>query len=270
MILLPPIISTLPSPTTIECTVTPSFAIATATDACDASINLTFTDVTTPGACAQEYSVTRTWTAIDTCGNSSTASQTITVQDSTAPILTIPGNASIECDEDTSPANTGMATATDNCDSSVSVTYIDDYCFGTQGSVNLGANPAGSLFEFEISELPISYTANNIENLALNFDANQAVGNAEFWLIAPSGQAVMLIGPYCDSGGCDLTGNFDINFSSDATNVWNNGTSTLTGDYQPYGGTSAINTENILTQAAGLPVVVESSFDQFTGEMNGT
>ena len=45
---------------------------------------LTFADVTTPGTCAGEYSVTRTWTATDACGNTSTASQTITVKDTTA------------------------------------------------------------------------------------------------------------------------------------------------------------------------------------------
>ena len=42
-------------------------------------MTLTSADVTTPGTCAGEYSVTRTWTATDACGNSSTASQTITV-----------------------------------------------------------------------------------------------------------------------------------------------------------------------------------------------
>jgi hypothetical protein len=44
-------------------------------------------DVTTDGDCAGSYSVTRTWTATDSCGNSSTASQTINVQDKTAPVI---------------------------------------------------------------------------------------------------------------------------------------------------------------------------------------
>ena len=72
---------------TIDCPATPAFAQATATDDCDATVTLTFNDVTTPGTCAGNYSVTRTWTATDDCGNSSTATQTINVQDITAPVI---------------------------------------------------------------------------------------------------------------------------------------------------------------------------------------
>src|SRR5207245_2701054 len=72
-----PVISPLPPSTTIECPATPSFATPTATDACDPRPILTFTDVTTPGSCPQNFDVTRTWTAADHCGNFSTASQTI-------------------------------------------------------------------------------------------------------------------------------------------------------------------------------------------------
>src|SRR5205809_3488759 len=68
-----PVISALPAPTTIECTATPSFATPTATDACDPRPTLTFADVTTAGSCPQNHDVTRTWTAADHCGNSSTA-----------------------------------------------------------------------------------------------------------------------------------------------------------------------------------------------------
>ncbi|MDI9257052.1 hypothetical protein QHT84_06460, partial [Flavobacterium sp. YZ-48] len=76
-----PIIAALPAPSSISCPATPSFATATATDNCGTVASLTFNDVTTNGACAGSYSVTRTWTATDACGNSSTASQTINVQD---------------------------------------------------------------------------------------------------------------------------------------------------------------------------------------------
>jgi hypothetical protein len=69
----------------IDCTATPVFAVATATDACGSAFTLTSADVTINGSCAGS-SVTRTWTATDSCGNSSTASQTI-VQDNTAPVI---------------------------------------------------------------------------------------------------------------------------------------------------------------------------------------
>src|SRR5207249_11826152 len=79
-----PMIITVRSPETIECPATPSFSSPTASDACDASPTFTFADSTTAGSCPQDYSVTRTWTATDHCNNSSTASQTITVHDTTA------------------------------------------------------------------------------------------------------------------------------------------------------------------------------------------
>ncbi|MBP9793747.1 MAG: VWA domain-containing protein, partial [Flavobacterium sp.] len=78
-----PVIAPLPAVSTINCPATPVFATATASDACGSSFTLTFADVTTPGACAGSYSVTRTWTAKDTCNNTSTDSQTINVQDVT-------------------------------------------------------------------------------------------------------------------------------------------------------------------------------------------
>jgi hypothetical protein len=116
-----PVISALPGPSTIECTATPMFATPTATDACDANVSLTFNDVTTPGACPQEYSVTRTWTATDDCGNTSMASQTITVKDTTPPTLIgVPANVTVECDAIPAPPT---VTATDNCDTSLEVKF---------------------------------------------------------------------------------------------------------------------------------------------------
>src|SRR5688500_20390422 len=74
-------LASLPAQSTIEGPATPSFATARPTDACGSTFTLTFADVTTAGACAGEYSVTRTWTATDGCGNVSQASQTINVED---------------------------------------------------------------------------------------------------------------------------------------------------------------------------------------------
>ncbi|MBN2508571.1 MAG: hypothetical protein JXQ71_17980, partial [Verrucomicrobia bacterium] len=73
---------------TLECPATPVFPPPAASDRCDPSPVVTFVDATTPGDCAQEYSVTRTWTATDACGNAASCSQTITVQDTTAPVIT--------------------------------------------------------------------------------------------------------------------------------------------------------------------------------------
>ncbi|MCG2611730.1 PKD domain-containing protein, partial [Flavobacterium sp. SM15] len=94
-----PVIAPLPGPTTINCPATPQFAQASAVDACGSSFTLTSVDNTTPGQCGGSYSVTRTWTATDACGNISHASQTIHVQDVTPPVISIQAsNATVECD----------------------------------------------------------------------------------------------------------------------------------------------------------------------------
>jgi len=53
------------------------------------------------------------WTATDANGNVSTGTQTVTVADTTAPVLTVPGNVSIEANGVLSTVDLGVATATD-------------------------------------------------------------------------------------------------------------------------------------------------------------
>src|SRR5690606_2911875 len=107
---------------------TASTGIATATDNCDNNVWVTCSDELSEGSCPQEYTITRTWTASDDCGNSSTCVQVITIADNTAPAITCPGDVTIECTASTVPAAgtaVGSATATDNCDSEVTPTYSD-------------------------------------------------------------------------------------------------------------------------------------------------
>ena len=123
----PPVI-TCPANLTIACTANtlpPATGTATATDNCDPMPDITFNDVTTGGQCPQERTITRTWIATDACGNSSTCVQTIFVDDSSAPSITCPANLTIQCTANTLPANTGSATATDNCDATPTVTFND-------------------------------------------------------------------------------------------------------------------------------------------------
>lgn len=79
----PPAIIGVGGPETIKCPNEIVFGSPTAIDNCDGPLSgpLPYSDVTTPGACSQVYSVTRTWFAHDLCGNEATASQTISVAD---------------------------------------------------------------------------------------------------------------------------------------------------------------------------------------------
>src|SRR6185369_5633253 len=93
-----PVISAAGANATIECTATPSFTAPTASDACNTvTVQQIGSDITGGNTCAK--TTTRTWIAVDACGNSSnTVSQTITQVDTQAPVIGAAGaNATIEC-----------------------------------------------------------------------------------------------------------------------------------------------------------------------------
>ncbi|MBC8883010.1 hypothetical protein H9X57_05225 [Flavobacterium piscinae] len=110
-----PVISLLPGESTINCPNTPEFTQPTATDACG-DVTLTFNDVITNGNCTGNYSITRTWTATDLSGNITTASQTINVIDTTAPVFVevLPTDNTVDCSQIPAPA---VLTAIDECSS---------------------------------------------------------------------------------------------------------------------------------------------------------
>jgi subtilisin-like proprotein convertase family protein len=94
----------------------------TAVDNCDGDITVSPTDVVTPGSCVNEFTVVRTWTFTDACGNSSSVSQTINVNDDTDPVLVgVPADETVECDNIPAAAT---VTATDNC-GGVSVAFSE-------------------------------------------------------------------------------------------------------------------------------------------------
>jgi hypothetical protein len=117
-----------PADVTVECdqSTDPSHTgYATATDSCDPDPAITYADEITPGACAGEYMIERTWTATDDCGNSVGHEQTITVVDDIPPVITPPSDITVECDQPTDPSHTGYATAVDGCDPAPTITYAD-------------------------------------------------------------------------------------------------------------------------------------------------
>jgi hypothetical protein len=123
----PPVVS-CPNDITIECDESAEpldIGEATASDNCDVLPVISYSDVEVPGSCPEEKTVNRTWTATDACSNSSSCVQTISVVDTTPPIISPPADVTIECDESADPSNTGEATASDNCDTSPAISYSD-------------------------------------------------------------------------------------------------------------------------------------------------
>jgi hypothetical protein len=99
---------------------------AVASDNCEPEIALTYRDVIVDGDCDGSYIIERVWRAEDGCGNAAEATQTITVQDTEAPVLSTPPDVTVGCGVSTDPANTGAATASDACSGVASLTYADD------------------------------------------------------------------------------------------------------------------------------------------------
>src|SRR5439155_1453365 len=85
-----------------QCNAVPPQARLTATDNCDPNPTATPTRASAqdpdPTKCGHyNYIITDTWTAKDACGNTSAKSQTITVPDTTAPVLvSCPADASTQ------------------------------------------------------------------------------------------------------------------------------------------------------------------------------
>ena len=72
--------------------------------------------------------MTRVFTASDACGNTSTASQVITIEDTTAPVLAgVPAAATIECGE---AEPTALPTASDACDTNPTVSVASTSAAG--------------------------------------------------------------------------------------------------------------------------------------------
>ena len=120
---------TVPADETVQCDAVPPIGTATATDNCDPNVTVTFVSenlVDDDGdGCDDTYKIFRIWIAEDCSGNTDQKTQVITVIDTTPPVLTVPENVTVQCDA-VPPLDEGAATATDNCDDNVEVTFIDE------------------------------------------------------------------------------------------------------------------------------------------------
>ncbi|MEO0403345.1 MAG: hypothetical protein AAF193_00590, partial [Bacteroidota bacterium] len=109
---------------TVECDMVPEAADVSVSDNCSAEENIDFSyqELITDGECPGNYSIERTWTAIDECGNENIFVQNITVEDTTAPLFDeFPASIFISCEE----VDAYTITATDNC-GEATVTILEE------------------------------------------------------------------------------------------------------------------------------------------------
>ena len=109
-----------------QCSAAINVGTATATDNCDSSptVEGTRSDGRSLSDPYPKGTTTIHWTATDSSGNSSSCDQTVTVTDNEKPTISCPANMTANTEPGTCAAhvNPGTATATDNCDSSPTIT----------------------------------------------------------------------------------------------------------------------------------------------------
>lgn len=120
-----PVFTFVPEALTFSCDqfgeVLPELGEPTYSDNCTDINDITIELVTlntVSETCANNYTITRTWTITDLCNNQTTATQVITVVDTTAPVAnpeTVPANVTINCDEEIPGATESSVEFTDNC-----------------------------------------------------------------------------------------------------------------------------------------------------------
>ncbi len=184
-----PVLSGVPVNTSVSCDNIPAAAIVTAADNCDVSISVVFTEVSTQdvnisSVAHYNYTITRTWTATDAAGNSNTATQIIAVNDTQAPVITVPTNISVSNDAGACSAVVNYtATAADNC-SPVTITY----------SQNAGTS-------FAVGTTTVHVTATDISGNTSSADFTVTVNDTEKPTItAPGNYSVVN-----DAGQCSAT-----------------------------------------------------------------
>src|SRR5205823_3350445 len=77
-----PVITSIPAAVTVQCASAvpaPNDAAVVAADNCGGAPVITHSDQTIPGGCVNRFVLKRAYTATDACGNSSSLTQTITV-----------------------------------------------------------------------------------------------------------------------------------------------------------------------------------------------
>jgi hypothetical protein len=132
-----------PTNKTVECGSAWSFDTPSAYDTCCGNVTVFPTRTVTNGVCPKI--AVRTWAAVDCCNNTNTCSQTVTIVDTTPPVINCPTNIIVDtCD--TNAYVTWSLSATDNCSTNITIVSTPPsgtwFARGTTNNVHVVATDA--------------------------------------------------------------------------------------------------------------------------------
>ena len=124
----------VPADLAVSCGRNLAVANVTARDNCDPDVGITFNERMQRGACGDNFTLFRTWTAIDACGNISSKMQMISVKDDVNPVLiNVPQDVTVNIASGETVLAVPTITAIDNCSNDVAVTFNEQKINATCG-----------------------------------------------------------------------------------------------------------------------------------------
>lgn len=196
---------------------------------------------------------TITWTATDTAGNVGTATQVVTVQDTTAPAVSPPADLTVEATAVNTPVILGTATATDLVDGTLSPTP------DTTGPFALGGHT-------------VTWSATDASgNVGAAVQAVTVQDTTPPSLTAPADVTVPGSGPTAvDIGTATATDIFTpLNVTNDAPSLFPVGSTVVTWQATDANGNTSTATQTI-TVVSGAPLALSVSRDLPSPQLEGT
>jgi len=178
-----------------------------------------------------------TWTATDANGNSTTGTQNVTVQDTTAPVLSIPADVTAEANAVNSTVSIGSATATDIFAVAVTSDAPATYPLGTT---------------------VVTWTATDANGNSTTGTQNVTVVDTTAPLLtAPADVSVEATGPLTSVsiGSATATDIFAVTITSDAPASYPLGTTVVTWTATDVNGNSTAGTQNVTVVDTTAPTV---------------
>jgi hypothetical protein len=176
-------------------------AAPTATDNCS-SVEVIFVDEVTGVSCSGEESFTRTYTATDACGNTSSVSVDVTFNDQIAPTFTAPMDVTVECDSDVNDLTlTGdVMDAMDVCSADISIDYVDAISTsgiepGVIGTCDVFADGPNATWQYVLTATtPDDPNSNQAQTLSINV-TSLPEGGANFRVAKTTANGNWFFGP---------------------------------------------------------------------------